>query len=132
MYRPPLGARMLVALVLLAELPVARAGQPGETVAAGGLEGRGGHSVSGTVAIVATQGGFQLVLQEDFRLDGAPDPRIALGRNGYDANTQFSRLRENSGRQVYELPQAIDPTGYTQVWLWCEAFSVPLGVAELR
>lgn len=129
MYRPPLGASMLAALVLLAALPVARAA---ETVASGGLEGRSGHSVSGTVAIVATEGGFQLVLQEDFRLDGAPDPRVALGRNGYDANTQFSRLRENSGRQVYELPQAIDPTGYTQVWLWCEAFSVPLGVAELR
>ncbi len=26
---------------------------------------------------------------------------------------------------------AIDPTSYNEFWVWCEKFSVPLGVARL-
>jgi hypothetical protein len=46
-------------------------------------------------------------------------------------STQFSALKSNSGAQTYELPAALDPTGYTELWVWCEQYSAPLGVAAL-
>lgn len=119
-------------LVLVCTLaPGAHADDP-RTLAHGSFEGRSGHSVSGSVEIVETPSGYEILLLEDFTLDGAPDPRLALGRNGYQPDTQFARLRHDSGPQSHALPAGIDPRDYTEVWLWCEAFSVPLGVATLE
>ena len=54
------------------------------------------------------------------------------GKNGYVKTTQFSALKSNIGEQTYELPATIDPADYTEVWVWCEKYSVPLGVAQLE
>lgn len=118
--------------LLLAIAPGAQAEQAVITEAEGNFDGRSGHSVSGSVSIIMTDSGHRVVLHDDFRLDSAPDPRLALGHEGYRAATQFAKLVKNSGRQVYSLPEGIDPSDYNEVWLWCEAFSVPLGVARVR
>ena len=46
--------------------------------------------------------------------------------------TQFSVLKSNSGEQIYDIPAALDPADYNEVWVWCEQYSVPLGVATLQ
>ncbi len=100
-------------------------------LAAGRFEGRSGHTVSGGVTILKTDSGYVALLESDFSLDGAPDPKLGLGKDGYQASTQFAVLRSEKGLQAYELPANIDPTSYNEFWVWCEKFSVPLGVARL-
>ncbi|MGI9409804.1 MAG: DM13 domain-containing protein, partial [Hyphomicrobiaceae bacterium] len=36
------------------------------------------------------------------------------------------------GEQTYEIPARLDPAKFSQVWIWCEKFSVPLAVAEIK
>ena len=71
-------------------------------------------------------------LAENFRLDRAPDPRVALGKDGYDAATTLGRLKARSGSDRYLIPDSIDPAKFNEVWLWCKAFEVPLAVAKLK
>ena len=102
-----------------------------EIVAVGTFEGRGGHTMSGGVTILSTDSGYVVVLDPDFFLDGAPDPKLGFGNDGYDASTRFSALEENTGLQAYALPEEIDPSSYNEFWVWCERFNAPLGVARI-
>ena len=94
----------------------------------GAFEGASGHEASGTVTVE----GSTVTFGDDFTFDGAPDPQVALGNDGYDADTLFAPLEADTGRQTYELPEGIDPAGYNEVWIWCEEFDVPLAVAPLE
>ena len=98
----------------------------------GTFEGRSDHIVKGHVSILQTSSGYVVVLEPDFSLDSAPDPKLGFGKNGYDASTNFSKLNSNTGVQAYNLPASIDPNKYSEFWLWCEKFNVALGVANLN
>ncbi len=98
----------------------------------GNFEGRSNHVTGGTASIVEDGGTYYVVLGADFSLDNGPDPRVALGNDGYDASTQLGALISLNGVQRYAIPASIDVSNYDQVWIWCEAASVPLGVAELN
>lgn len=105
----------------------------GEIVASGSFSGLSDHVTSGRVTVRQTGDGYVVVLEEDFSLDGAPDPTLGFGDGEqFLTDTQFSDLRSNTGRQVYELPAELDPTQYAEIYVWCEQFSVPLGVAALN
>ena len=71
-------------------------------------------------------------LLDDFTFDGAPDPKVALGKDGYDAKTLMTALASDSGASSYEIPAGIDAADYNEVWIWCEQYNVPLGVAKLN
>ncbi len=103
-----------------------------QVVATGKFEGRSDHVVSGGVTILKTDSGYVVVLEPDFSLDGAPDPKLGFGKSGYKASTNFSELRTNKGVQAYSIPASIDPKKYDELWVWCEKFDVPLGVAHLK
>ncbi len=111
--------------------PVAATAQD-QVLASGAFRGQSGHAASGGVRVVKTETGAVVVLERDFKFDGAPDPKLGFGNNGYVKSTQFSVLKSNSGEQTYDIPAAIDPADYTEVWVWCEKYSVPLGVATLE
>ena len=119
-----LGAAVLAA-------PVAASAQD-QVLASGEFRGKSGHAASGGVSVVKTATGAVVVLAPDFKFDGAPDPKLGFGKNGYVKSTQFSALESNSGEQTYDIPAAIDPADYTEVWVWCEQYAVPLGVATLK
>ena len=97
----------------------------------GTFHGQSGHKTLGRVEIVTQGGKTTLELLDDFSFDGAPDPKLAFGNNGFDQSTMFSKLNSNSGKQVYEVPAGIDTSAMNEVWIWCEQYSVPLGVAKL-
>lgn len=118
-----------VVAVGLAASSLARAD---DTLAQGSFTGASGHETSGSVSVQKTDNGHVVVLGEDFSFDGAPDPKLGFGKGGYDSASKFSVLKSNSGRQVYELPAGIDPAQYDEIWVWCERYSVPLGVANLN
>lgn len=110
----------------------AEASMAGDVVRAQGtFVGDSNHITTGGVTI-ERQGDVTIVrLHGDFSLDGAPDPKVALGRDGYDAATLMGPLTALNGEQVFVIPANIDEADYNEVWIWCERFSVPLGHADL-
>ena len=117
---------LLRAAAAFALLPaLAKAGGHGRL---GSLTGKSNHVASGTAEIA----GNTVTLLDDFQFDGAPDPKIALGRDGYDANTLLEPLKANSGKQSYAFPPEIDTSQYNEVWIWCEQYNVPLAVAKIN
>ena len=117
--------------LFLAVTVMATAAQAGESLT-GTFKGASRHKTSGQVTLSGDAKGAMLTLAPDFRFDGAPDPKLALGHNGFDKKTMFSKLKSNSGAQTYRLPAGIDPSKYNEVWVWCETYNVPLGKAKLR
>jgi len=108
------------------------------SVAAGGertgsFSGLNNHVTSGMVSVVINGDNAVIELGEDFTFDGAPDPKIALGKDGeYDPATLIEPLRSNSGAQSYAVPAGINVADYNEVYIWCERYSVGLGVAGIQ
>ena len=98
----------------------------------GEFKGKSNHITTGHVKVVTKDGKSTIELQGDFSFDGAPDPKIAMGYNGYDKSTLMGKLKSNSGKQVYKVPASVDVSKMNEVWVWCEKFNVPLGVAKLK
>lgn len=103
-----------------------------ELIGQGTFKGASRHTASGTVSVSKSSSGTVVTLEKDFSFDGAPDPKLGFGRDGYDSQAKFSELKSNKGKQVYEIPSSIDPSKYSEVWIWCEQYNVPLGVAAIK
>ena len=135
--RPAIARSLLPSLVAVAAMIVFAGAAPttawgADHAVRGSFQGASNHVTSGGVTVEKTAKGYVLVLEDDFSFDGAPDPQLGFGKDGYDGKTRFSKLKSNSGKQTYEVPAGIDVAQYNEVWVWCEKFSVPLGVAKLR
>ena len=121
----------VVFAVVLASWGLAQAAD--HVVASGTFAGASGHTTSGGVSVVRTDAGATVVLEQDFSLDSAPDPKVGFGRDGaYDTKAQLAPLGANKGQQTYPIPDSVDPEKYNEVYIWCEKYSVPLGVAKLK
>ena len=122
-------APILVAAALM--LPAVSHAQ--QVVAQGAFSGASGHKTSGDVVVLKSAAGARVVLQSNFSFDGAPDPKVGFGAGGkYDRASQLAPLTSNQGEQVYDVPAALDLTRYDEIYIWCERYSVPLGVAALK
>ncbi|GFE64539.1 DM13 domain-containing protein [Litoreibacter roseus] len=108
--------------------PYALAGGHGRL---GTFTGASNHVTTGTAELVKSGNGGSVELLDDFTFDGAPDPKVALGKDGYDPSTLMGPLTSNNGASSYQIPAGINPDDYNEVWIWCERFNVPLGVAKL-
>ncbi|MCZ4279167.1 DM13 domain-containing protein [Kiloniella laminariae] len=107
--------------------------QAADIISQGTFAGRSDHITTGKVEVIKnSDGSYKVILGEDFSLDGAPDPKLAFGHDGINKNTLFSPLKHNSGKQEYLLPASIDPAQFNEIYVWCEKFDVPLGVASLK
>lgn len=99
----------------------------------GTFTGLNKHETTGGVTIVKGGDGYIVVLENNFSLDGAPAPTLGFGNNGkFDPSTEFTKLSSIKGAQVYSLPASIDPEKFSEFYVWCADFSVPLGVALLK
>ncbi|MEX0311001.1 MAG: DM13 domain-containing protein [Tateyamaria sp.] len=105
-----------------------------ETVSTGTFVGASDHITTGSVELIKnSDGSHTIVLGDDFSLDGAPDPRVGLGKNGYyDGNTDSGVLGNLTGTQSFVVPAGVDVATFNEIYIWCEKFSVPLGVAKLN
>lgn len=103
-----------------------------QAISQGTFSGRSDHITTGKVTLEKTTTGYQLSFSSDFELDGAPDPVVAIG-NGetYQAANKLGKLKNRTGEQLYTLPASFTLGQFSQVYVWCEQFSVPLGVADL-
>lgn len=100
-------------------------------LASGGLTGKSGHTTRGSASVQRVDGELKVVLGSDFVFDGAPDPKVAFGKDGFLPETILAALESNRGEQLYSVPTSLDVSKYNEIWIWCERFSVPLGVAKL-
>ena len=99
----------------------------------GSFVGASDHITTGGVQIIKTaDGGALVILDSDFSLDGAPDPRVGFGKDGtYDGDTDLGKLEQISGLQVYRVPASVNVDDFNEVYIWCLKFGVPLGVAAV-
>ena len=98
----------------------------------GSFEGLSTHVTEGTARIVEEDGTYYVEFGEDFMHDQSPDPRVGLGKDGYDPSTKLGELKSRNGQQRYEIPASIDVSQYNEIWLWCDVADVPLGRASLN
>ncbi len=118
------------ALTIALGIGGAQAADAGQT---GQFTGASNHVTTGGVEIVKDGDGYIVKLGPAFFLDGAPDPKVGFGTNGkYVEGTLLGALLSNTGAQSFRVPAGLDIGGFTDVFIWCEQFSVPLGVAALR
>ena len=103
-----------------------------QSVSSGAFSGRSDHITTGTATLVKAGNVYYIDLSDDFELDGAPDPVVAVGNNEtYKVENKLGALQNRTGKQRYALPANIAASNFSQVYIWCEKFSVPLGVATL-
>lgn len=89
------------------------------------------HEVSGKALIIESDGKKTLRF-EDFRTVNGPDLRIYLSSNlGVGDALDLGPIQATKGNVNYELPEDLDVGRYTKVLVWCRAFSVLFGYAEL-
>lgn len=112
--------------------PSAEAPSTETVLATGTFEGRSDHVVTGGVDIVESDGRYLIKLAADFSLDNAPDPKVGLGNDGYDPATKAGHLKALTGASTYEVPAGINIQEYNEVYIWCERFGVPLGLAQVQ
>lgn len=104
-----------------------------ETLARGMFSGLAGHEARGTAKLIKSGEKYFVRFEDDFRVTNGPDVFVYLGRNGaYDPEARLAALKGNVGSQNYEIPPSVNAADYNEVWIWCRAFSVPFGSAELR
>lgn len=124
------GAALGIALLFSVSVPV-QAGS--DVVSSGTFRGANKHITSGGITVVKTAAGTLIILDRDFSLDGAPDPKLGFGKDGkYDSAAKVAHLSKKNGLQVYKVPAGIDASKYNELYVWCEKFSVSLGVAALK
>lgn len=117
---------------LVAALAISLTSLPA-SAASGTFKGINNHVASGKVSVEKRGNGYVIVLADSFTFDGAPDPRIAFGKNGkFAAKTDFKPLKSNNGAQEYAVPASIDVSKYNEVHIWCRKFSVGLAIAKLN
>jgi len=121
----------IIAATLVAFSPLTAAA--GDKPAKGTFTGASDHITTGGVQIVKTaDGGAVVILDSDFSLDGAPDPRVGFGKDGvYAEASDLGKLENITGLQVYIVPPSINVDDFNEVYIWCLKFGVPLGVASL-
>lgn len=126
--------RFVAALALMAAVALPAGAQAGsKVVSSGKFVGASNHVTTGGVTVIKTDSGTIVMLEGDFSLDGAPDPKVGFGKNGsYDSKSQIAHLANDKGLQIYQVPASVDAKGYNEFYIWCEKFAVPLGVAKLK
>ncbi|MDP5273707.1 DM13 domain-containing protein [Chengkuizengella axinellae] len=90
------------------------------------------HSASGDVFTVNTDDGVYLRF-ENFDATNGPDLYVYLAKSGEKTSEgiRLEKLKGNVGDQNYLLPEGVDLSEYDKVVIWCKAFDVDFGYAEL-
>lgn len=102
----------------------------------GKLSGRKGYKVSGTVRVEKSGGTTKVVLQNDYLFDPSknpPDIKIGFGNGGKYAKGSkiHNKLTVKKGAASFTVPAGIDTDKYSELYIYCEQFTVILGAAKL-
>jgi hypothetical protein len=126
-------------VVMADPVPVAQADEPDRprnVLESRGAFTSGEHTTRGTARVIRLASGRRVLTLTDFETDAGPDLRVRIVRGsstdgGADGAVDLGGLKGNRGDQQYELPDGLRPRDHTVV-IWCRAFSVQFGSAQLR
>jgi len=91
------------------------------------------HKTQGTATIITLDDGSSVLRLEDFKTTNGPDLYVYLATDDRASEfVELGTLKANNGNQNYEIPDGIDFSKYDKVLIWCKAFSVLFGNAELN
>jgi hypothetical protein len=95
--------------------------------------GDGVHNAEGIAKVVPLEDGDDILRLEDFMVTNGPDLYVYLSADGSESDfVDLGRLKANIGNQNYDIPVGTDLAKYNTVLIWCRAFSVLFGSAELN
>lgn len=101
------------------------------------------HETSGNVSVFRLPDGSHQLALEGLETTTGPDVHIWLSQapviEGFDGwftaanydHLDLGELKGNRGNQVYTIPADVNIADWSSITLWCEAFSVSFGAAEL-
>jgi hypothetical protein len=93
------------------------------------------HFARGTARLVETSPRQFTLRLEQFSVRNGPDLFVYLSpeADGYAKGAiELGRLKATDGSFNYRIPAGTDVSRVRSVVIWCKAFSVPFGVAQLR
>jgi len=95
--------------------------------------GDGIHDAQGIAKVIPIEGGSNVLRLEDLVVTNGPDLYVYLSMDKSVSDfVNLGRLKANIGNQNYEVPEGTDLTKYGTVLIWCKAFSVLFGSADLK
>ena len=94
--------------------------------------GDGFHNAEGVAKIIQLADGTDILRLENFKATNGPDLYVYLSTDKTNADiVNLGRLKGNIGNQNYLVPAGTDITKYNTALIWCRAFSVIFGSAQL-
>ena len=94
--------------------------------------GDGFHSAEGVAQIIQLADGTNILRLENFKATNGPDLYVYLSTDKTNVDiVNLGRLKGNIGNQNYLIPAGTDITKYNTALIWCRAFSVIFGSAQL-
>ncbi|MEO7617524.1 MAG: DM13 domain-containing protein, partial [Candidatus Saccharibacteria bacterium] len=101
-------------------------------LAGGTFKAAPGERIQGTAHIIKIGSHYVVRLEDDFKLGSSPDPIVTLGNdNNADLKINLGDLKGDQGSQNYDVPDSILISNYHQVIIYCRAYHIPLGYADL-
>ena len=95
--------------------------------------GDGIHNSEGIAREITLEDGKQFIRFENFKVTNGPDLFVYLAADKSASDfVDIGRLKANNGNQNYEVPEGTDLTKYDTVLIWCKAFSILFGSADLK
>jgi Electron transfer DM13 len=90
------------------------------------------HNAEGVAKVIALDDGTYVLRLENFKATNGPDLYVYLATDKSASDiVNLGRLKGNIGNQNYPIPDGTDLTKYNTVLIWCKAFSVLFGSAQL-
>jgi hypothetical protein len=90
------------------------------------------HNAEGIAKVVALNDGTSVLRLENFKSTNGPDLYVYLATDKSASDiVNLGRLKGNIGNQNYPIPGGTDLTKYNTALVWCKAFSVLFGSAQL-
>ncbi len=91
------------------------------------------HNAEGQAKVIQLNDSTNFLRLEDFRSTNGPDLYVYLSTDKSASDfVNLGRLKGNVGNQNYEIPEGTDFSKYATVLIWCQAFSVLFGSADLE
>ncbi len=94
--------------------------------------GDGIHDAQGDAYTIPLEDTSNVLRLENFKSTNGPDLYVYLSTDENASDfVNLGTLKANSGNQNYEIPDDTDLSKYNKVLIWCKAFGVLFGSAEL-
>ncbi|WP_299293315.1 DM13 domain-containing protein [Nitrosopumilus sp.] len=94
--------------------------------------GDGIHDAQGDAYTIPLEDGSNVLRLENFKSTNGPDLFVYLATDDNASDfVNLGELKANNGNQNYDIPEGTDLTKYNKVLIWCKAFSVLFGSAEV-